>query len=414
MKTLCNIYYYMNFVDDIIFEGGQVYLVGGIVRDKLIFKYHKCTNDSKDYDLLICNITMETLCGIINKYGKIQTVGQRLGVIKFRDFDLALPRTEILSPIDNKLLVTVDPYLQDLPNSDLIRRDSTCNAIAIKINSIDDIFMDHYDDNVIFDPTGGIEDIKNKLWRIIGDPHKRFTEDPLRMMRAVRQCAQLNFSFDDFTQSALIDCYYILNKVNTSNYIKYTNELIKIIQYDKKAIWIQFILTKSNMYKFFDFNGIKKCDTIKLYKSISYCTHNNFGIHIKMAIVLYFLVDKRHRFAWTNKFGVAACPDFPSKYTKFIGCVGDDINILQKRANYDKLGNMVDAFFEFNEALKLETVKDKQKYKTKINMPIKVLNEYNIVGREIGMVKQAIYENIINGKIKNCDKDIIEIIKNYK
>lgn len=74
---------------------------------------------------------------------------------------------------------------------DLSRRDFTVNAMALTA------------DGAVIDLFGGREDLKNKLIRCVGDPDRRFSEDALRMLRAVRFSAQLDFEIEERTRAAL-------------------------------------------------------------------------------------------------------------------------------------------------------------------------------------------------------------------
>ena len=74
---------------------------------------------------------------------------------------------------------------------DLSRRDFTINAMALSPSL------------QIIDPFAGQQDLKNKIIRAVGDPVKRFAEDALRMMRAIRQAAQLGFTIEEKTFSAI-------------------------------------------------------------------------------------------------------------------------------------------------------------------------------------------------------------------
>lgn len=78
----------------------------------------------------------------------------------------------------------------DKITDDLARRDFTINAIA-------------FDGKSTIDPYKGREDINNKVIRAVGDPDIRFTEDALRLMRAVRQAAQLGFTIEDKTLGSI-------------------------------------------------------------------------------------------------------------------------------------------------------------------------------------------------------------------
>lgn len=96
--------------------------------------------------------------------------------------------------------VTFTPELSE----DLRRRDFTVNAMAgdpLSSNEITDIF-------------GGRNDIENKIIRAVGDPEKRFTEDALRILRAVRFATTLDFSIDNYTKAAAKSLGSRLNDVS--------------------------------------------------------------------------------------------------------------------------------------------------------------------------------------------------------
>lgn len=85
---------------------------------------------------------------------------------------------------------------------DLSRRDFTVNAMALGRSG------------EVIDPFGGREDLKRKLVRCVGDPDKRFSEDALRMFRALRFCAQLGFITDHLTYTAIGRNAHLAGKVS--------------------------------------------------------------------------------------------------------------------------------------------------------------------------------------------------------
>ena len=121
---------------------------------------------------------------------------------------------------------------------DLKRRDFTINAMAYNHRTgLVDIF-------------GGEEDLKNKIVRCVGDPRERFTEDALRILRAVRFSAQLGFDIEEKTQDAARDLGKTLKKISAE---RIQTELVKLLvspnpQYLRKA-W-ELGLTRIFLWEF--------------------------------------------------------------------------------------------------------------------------------------------------------------------
>jgi len=218
------------FVKEIKQNGGNFYYVGGFVRDSFLGK------DSKDIDILITGIPIDQLNSILQKYGKVNNVGQSFGIIKFipdgytDDLDIAIPRIE---------KSTGDKYTDfevqsdhTLPiESDLFRRDFSINAIAKDI------------DGNIIDPFGGVNDLKNKVIRMVNP--EAFSDDPLRMLRAIQFSSRFNFTIEQKTFNEI--------KNNASKIKSITSERI-LIEFDKivkkgnpeKSI---FDLIETNLYQ---------------------------------------------------------------------------------------------------------------------------------------------------------------------
>ncbi len=105
--------------------------------------------------------------------------------------------------------VTFTPSLTE----DLARRDFTINAMASDFSNI-------------FDPLGGQEDLKNKIIRCVGDAEKRFLEDALRILRALRFSAVLGFEIEKETKRAILKLYKLLRFVSKE---RITDEFLKLI-----------------------------------------------------------------------------------------------------------------------------------------------------------------------------------------
>ena len=100
---------------------------------------------------------------------------------------------------------------------DMKRRDFTINAMA------------YNEEEGLVDRFGGIEDLNNRLIRCVGDPRERFTEDALRIMRAVRFAAQLDYDIEDETVAAIKELSPTLKKISAE---RIQTELVKLLTSD--------------------------------------------------------------------------------------------------------------------------------------------------------------------------------------
>jgi len=191
-------------------NGGEVYAVGGCVRDFYL------NRKSKDIDVIVRLLPFDKLNPILLKTGKCDLVGQSFGVIKYIDnsgfeLDIALPRTDKKGEGDKHQDIEAqsDPFM--LLEEDLKRRDFTFNAMAIDMNL-----------NLI-DPFEGLKDLKNGVVKCVDD--KAFVDDPLRIMRGLGFAAQLGFRIEKKTHG-LIKIHK--SKLNNISPERKHDELVKI------------------------------------------------------------------------------------------------------------------------------------------------------------------------------------------
>ncbi len=189
------------FPDDRIFEvvatvadreNVQAYVIGGFVRDHIMGR----VNPDRDIDIVVLGdgpAMARAVAREINRDIKV-TVFKTFGTAMFRyknaDIEFVGARKESYSADSRK--PSVKPgTLEDDQN----RRDFTINALAISLNR----------DNPgeVLDPFGGIDDIRNGIIRTPLDPDITFSDDPLRMMRAVRFASQLGFRIDEETLASI-------------------------------------------------------------------------------------------------------------------------------------------------------------------------------------------------------------------
>lgn len=160
-------------------SGFEAYLVGGSVRDLLLRK------TPKDFDVA----TNATPNQIRSLFRNARIIGRRfklvhilfhreiIEVATFRGHE-ALHADQLLN--EQGMLVRDNVY--GTLEEDAWRRDFTINSLYYNI-----------EDGTIVDYTSGVQDIDKRLIRMIGEPQKRYQEDPVRMLRAIRFCAKLHF-----------------------------------------------------------------------------------------------------------------------------------------------------------------------------------------------------------------------------
>ncbi|MBK9492546.1 MAG: HD domain-containing protein [Haliscomenobacter sp.] len=201
------------------------YVVGGYVRDRLLARA------SKDIDIVCVGSGIELaqrVAGELHPVPRI-TVFQRFGtaMIKHRDLEVEFvgARKESYRH-DSRKPAVEDGSLEDDQN----RRDFTINALAVSLNEAD--FGN------IIDPFDGLGDLERKIIRTPLDPGKTFSDDPLRMMRAIRFATQLDFVIEPATFKA-IDTYKERIKIISAERI--ATELNKIIQAPKPSVGFKLL-----------------------------------------------------------------------------------------------------------------------------------------------------------------------------
>lgn len=162
----------------------QAYLVGGYVRDRILGRL------SKDIDVVVIGDGIQfaqLFAAKVNGNPQV-TVFKTFGtaMVKTDDFEVEFVGARKESYVNHSRKPEVSPgSLKD----DISRRDFTINALAISLNP--------NEFGELVDLFGGITDLENKLLKTPLDPDITFSDDPLRMMRGIRFATQLNFRIDD-------------------------------------------------------------------------------------------------------------------------------------------------------------------------------------------------------------------------
>lgn len=185
----------------------EAYLVGGYIRDFLTNK------ECFDLDFSLVSSYDKALEALKQKY-QIERNDEYF-CIKFKigkyDIEITHARKE------REYLDYRHPYVIELSDDisiDYLRRDFTINAL-------------YYKDDQIYDFASGIEDIKNKRLRVIGDTLTRFKEDPLRILRMIRfSCYDFDISSED--KQIILDHKYLLKELSESSFNKEFDKILMI------------------------------------------------------------------------------------------------------------------------------------------------------------------------------------------
>ncbi|MFA5669536.1 MAG: HD domain-containing protein [Balneolaceae bacterium] len=210
------------------------YVVGGYVRD---YYLDRLKENNPDIDF----VTVGSGIRLAEEVHKLiedshLAVFKQFGTAQVKTLDLELEfvgaRKESYRTDSRKPLVE-DGTLED----DQLRRDLTINAMSWSLNS--------HDYGALIDPFNGLEDLKNKVIRTPIDPEQTFSDDPLRMMRAIRFATQLDFEIEKATFKAITEMAPRIEIISKERII---DELNKIILTDKPSIGFTYLF-KSGLLK---------------------------------------------------------------------------------------------------------------------------------------------------------------------
>lgn len=259
-------------------SGFEAYPVGGCVRDMI------AGVEPKDWDITT-NAPPETIQELFpesvyeNNFGtvavKTESEDPKLKIVEITTFRIEGKYSDKRHPDEVRFADKVE--------DDLSRRDFTVNAMAYDMDA-----------NEVIDPYGGREDLDAKVLRTVGDPNKRFEEDALRLMRAVRFAAEFGFTVEEYTEQALRENAGLLEMIAKE---RIRDEFIKIIMTAKAVEGVEELertgLLRFVMPELRDGIGVGQNEH-HIYsvwehnlKSLEYAVKKNYALEIRLAALLH-------------------------------------------------------------------------------------------------------------------------------
>jgi putative nucleotidyltransferase with HDIG domain len=213
----------------------ETYIVGGFVRDLIIDKSVK-----KDIDIMCIGSGIDLAKAIqkkINPKTKVN-IFKRYGtaMINFKGFQIEFvgSRKESYSEDSRNPSIETGDFMDDM-----LRRDFTINTLAIRLNN--------KNFGELVDTFDGLKDLEKKIIITPSEPNKTFSDDPLRMLRAVRFASQLGFNIDQKTKDSIIENS---NRLTILSPERIADEINKILMCDNPS------------------SGFKNLEILKLLKII--------------------------------------------------------------------------------------------------------------------------------------------------
>jgi len=447
---------YKNALNHSIFEtitrasealGVRSYVIGGFVRDFILQR-----NNAKDIDIVVVGSGIELakkVASLLPKKTKVQTFKTYgTAMLRYKDIEVEFvgARKESYKEESRNPAVQIGT-LQDDQN----RRDFTINAMAISLNT------DTYGE--LLDPFNGIQDLKNKIIRTPLNPDITYSDDPLRMLRAIRFASQLNFTIEENSLAAIsknADRIQIITKE------RIVDELHKILLSKKPSVglrWLQetnlmaYILPeltalkgveelrgqkhKDNFYhtlqvvdniaKHTDnlwlrwaalLHDIGKAPTKKFDKSVGWTFHGHEFLGSKMVKKIFtrLKMPLHEKMKYVQKIVMMSSRPVilaenvtDSAVRRLIFDAGEDIDDLMTHCEADITTKNKAKEIQYRNnfklvRLKIKEVEERDRVRN-FQPPVTgetIMKTFNLKPcREIGILKEAIKEAILDGKISN-------------
>ena len=372
--------------------GYEAYFVGGSIRDLILNRpIHDIDIATSAYPEEVKRLFPKTIdTGI--KHGTVTVLNDGAS------YEITTFRTE--SGYQDFRRPDHVTFVQNLAE-DLKRRDFTINALAMnRAGEVIDLF-------------NGLGDLQKHLIKAVGDPMKRFHEDALRMMRAVRFMSQLNFDLESQTKEAVSDLHQLLSKISVE---RIRDEFVKmgtgINSRDAFKIFLQTKLSESVP----DFAG--KSDLLAIYPKLKFNPSMETSLWSIIIILLKISDDQIARFMrdWKNS---NAMTEKVRKIVTLFDLISEkspsDLELFN--AGKDVLLNTIDVAHILGQPINSEALVDRY-----TALPIKSMSELAVDGQlliangikpgpRLGQILNEIKQKVISGELANSKDDIQDYLQ---
>lgn len=367
--------------------GFEAYFVGGSVRDVLLHRH------VHDIDITTSAYPEE----VKELFDKSIDTGIKHGTVTVlyggESYEITTFRTE--SGYQDFRRPDHVTFVQNL-DEDLKRRDFTINALA----------MDMHGD--IVDLFNGIEDLKNHIIRAVGNPEKRFHEDALRMMRAVRFMSQLEFKLEEKTEQAIKDNHELLKKISVE---RIREEFVKmgLGPFSRQAF--QIFLDTQLSEDVPDFAGKK--DLLQVYPQLKFSPTMEASLWAVIIILLKVPNENIGKFMrdWKNS---NALTEKVEQIIKMFDLIADHVPTDYElfEAGEDIIINTIDVANILGQPVSSEALVDRY-----LALPIKTPSELAVDGRflikrgmrpgaQLGRTLNQIRKKVVACEIENSEEAI--------
>lgn len=276
-------------------KGVEAYIIGGYVRDYYL------SRECKDIDIVVIGSGIEIAEILAEKLNTKLSVFKSFGTAMLRINDIEIEfvgaRKESYRS-DSRKPIVENGTIEDDRN----RRDFTINTLAFALNS--------HNFGELIDTFNGIDDLNNKILKTPLDPDITFSDDPLRMIRAIRFATQLNFEIENETFEAI---KRNASRIEIVSKERITTELDKIMLSSRPSIGFE-LFDKSGLLEilFKDIHRLKGVDKVNgrahkdnfihTLKVLDNVAQNSDNLWLRYAALFHDIAKPKTK-AWDEKIG---------------------------------------------------------------------------------------------------------------